>query len=267
MKILITGASGFLGSEVVNILSNKKYKILKISRSKKNFFNCDLENTQEVSNLLSKANPDVIINLAAKVDFKKKINSLKINYKLPKLLSNYCKKNKKYLIHSSSISIHGDKEKYSIKSRNYPNSPYAISKLMGDKNIINSKCNYTIIRFPGIYGANGPNHMFINKLMKRGVAKKIHIDNNGNQLRNYLFVKDAAKIIFSCLKKKSKNIIYVGGERISIKNILLLMKKNKFIKDLSFGKDLKKNQILKSNIKFKYTTFIKNIRLIKNQLK
>ena len=72
MKILITGASGFLGSEVVNVIKNKKYKILKISRTKKNFFNCDLENTQEISNLLSKANPDVIINLAARVNFKKK---------------------------------------------------------------------------------------------------------------------------------------------------------------------------------------------------
>ena len=45
------------------------------------------------------------------------------------------------------------------------------------------------------------------------------------------------------------------------------MKRNKFIKDLTFGKDLKKNQIVKSNIKFKYTTFIKNIGLIKNQVK
>ena len=267
MKILITGASGFLGSEVSNILSNKKYKILKISRSKKKFINCDLENTQDVTNLLSKFKPDIIINLAAKIDFKKKINSLKLNYKLPKLLSNYCKKNNKYLIHSSSISIHGEKENYSIKSKNSPNSPYAISKLMGDKNIINSKCNYTIIRFPGIYGANGPDHLFINKLMKRGAAKKIHIDNNGNQLRNYLFVKDAAKIIFRCIEKKSKNIVYVGGEKISLKNILILMKKNKFIKNLTFEKNLKKNQISKSNIKFKYTTFIKNIRLIKNQLK
>ncbi len=267
MKILITGASGFLGRQVVNVIKNKKYKILKISRTKKNFFNCDLQNTQEVWNLLNKANPDIIINLAAKVNFKKKIHSLKLNYKLPKVLSNYCKKNNKYLIHSSSISIHGKKENCSIKSKNSPDSPYAISKLMGDKSIINSKCKYTIIRFPGIYGANGPDHMFINKLIKRKVTKKIHIDNNGNQLRNYLFVKDAAKIIFRCIEKKTKNIIYVGGEKISLKNILLLMKRNKFIKDLTFGKDLKKNQIVKSNIKFKYTTFKKNIGLIKNQLK
>ena len=176
-------------------------------------------------------------------------------------------KNNKYLIHASSISIHGSKENYSVKSKNSPNSSYAISKLMGDKSIINSNCKHTIIRFPGIYGANGPDHMFINKLIKRKVTEKIHINNNGNQLRNYLFVKDAAKIIFKCVEKKTKNIIYVGGEKISIKNILLLMKRNKFIKDLTFGDDLKKNQIVKSNIKFKYTTFIKNIGLIKNQLK
>lgn len=267
MKILITGANGFLGRELVNVIKNKKYYILKISRTKKNFLNCDLQKKKEVWKLLNKTNPDIIINLAARVDFKKKIHSLKLNYELPKLFSNYCKKNNKYLIHSSSISIHGEKEKCSIKSKNSPNSPYAISKLMGDKSIINSKCNYTIIRFPGLYGANNANHMLINKLIKKKFTKKIHINNNGNQLRNYLFVKDAAKIIFRCIEKKTKNIIYVGGEKISIKNMLLLMKRNKFLKDLTFEKGLKKNQIVKSNIKFKYTTFKKNIGLIRNQLK
>ena len=71
MKILITGASGFLGKEVVNIFKNKKYKIFKISRTNKNFNNYNLENTQAVSKLLNKIQPDIIINLAAKVDFKK----------------------------------------------------------------------------------------------------------------------------------------------------------------------------------------------------
>ncbi len=268
MKVLITGSNGFLGKEVNKLIDKKKFKIFKISRKKlKNYYVCDLENENKVKNLLIQINPDVIINLAANVDFKKKIHYLKINYILPKLLSDYCKKFNKYLIHSSTIAIHGLKEKYSINSKISPDTAYGISKLKGDRAIIKSKCKYTIIRFPGIYGSNGPNHMFINTLMDKNNSLNLRTNNDGNHLRNYVFVKDAANIILNCLKKKSKKIIYAGGKKLSIKKMLILIKKNKLIKNIKFGKKKYNDQIVISNFKFQYTTFGKSIGLIKNQQK
>ena len=74
--------------------------------------------------------------------------------------------------------------------------------------------------------------MFINKLIKESHRKNSY-QQQWKSVKKLSFVKDAAKIIFKCVEKKTKNIIYVGGEKISIKNILLLMKRNKFIKDLT----------------------------------
>ena len=61
------------------------------------------------------------------------------------------------------------------------------------------------------------------------------INGNKNNLRNYIFVKDAAKFILDCLKNKKYGIFYVGGEVISfekmLKNIntILCKKKCNFI--------------------------------------
>lgn len=158
-----------------------------------------------MNKLLNLTKPDIIINLAAKIDFNnKKINFFKVNSYLPKLLSDYCKKKNKYLIQASTIAVHGKMKKYTPKTKYLPKSNYAISKLNGDKAIIKSNCKYCIIRFPGIYGINGPKHLFLNKFLTRRKFYNIKINNNGEQLRNYIYVKDAAKVILKCLKNKKK---------------------------------------------------------------
>ena len=49
--------------------------------------------------------------------------------------------------------------------------------------------------------------------------------------------------------------------------MLILIKKNKLIKNIKFGKKKYNDQIVISNFKFQYTTFGKSIGLIKNQQK
>lgn len=266
MKVLVTGSTGFLGKEVCKILKLKKLDVYKISsKKKKGHISCNLENQKKIKKILKEINPDIIINMAAIIDFKKEnIEQFKLNFELPGIFADYSKKFKKFLIHVSTVYVHGEKKKYSIKSKFDNSTAYGRSKLKGDNKILKSNCNHVIIRFPGIFGQDGPNHLYINKILKEGFKKNsIELNNSGNQKRNYIYLKDAAKFIFDCIDKELKGIFYVCGETLSIRTMLNNIKKKYNLKIIFMNdKEQKKDQIVIPNYRINYTKFksaIKNI--------
>ena len=89
MKILVTGAAGFIGSHIFNELSTSKYNVFGIDNlcrgnnnnllNKKNFFKIDLNNYQSVNKFLKKYGPfETIIHQATLINEKiEKENILK----------------------------------------------------------------------------------------------------------------------------------------------------------------------------------------------
>ena len=75
IRTLVTGADGFLGKEVFSILDNKSFDAIGISRniSGENYIYCDLSDLANVKRILDQTKPDIIVNLAAFVDFRKEI--------------------------------------------------------------------------------------------------------------------------------------------------------------------------------------------------
>ena len=89
-KILITGGSGFIGTNFINLISNKNYKILnidkisnistpekfKLIKNKKKYFfkRYDLSNHKKIFKILEKFKPDTIINFAAESHVDRSIN-------------------------------------------------------------------------------------------------------------------------------------------------------------------------------------------------
>ena len=75
MKILITGSTGFLGKVLVQLINKKKNNLYFVTRKKnkkKNSFYCNLDNLKKIKCITNLVKPDVIINLAAEVNFIKK---------------------------------------------------------------------------------------------------------------------------------------------------------------------------------------------------
>lgn len=271
MKVLITGSSGFLGRELVKILNKRKYILTFLGRKKKkekNYIFCNLKNLEQLKIALEKCNPDVIINLAAEVNFSKKTkNMYVINSLCPYEIAKFCKKKKIHFIHASGTVVNGVKKIYNRKTRFSPINHYGKSKLKAEILIKQTNCNYTILRFGGIYGKNGPNHLGINKFISLALkGKKIIFNGNKNSLRNYIFVKDAAKIILNCLQNKKYGIFYVGGEtltfEIMLKKINMILGKKKNILFLK-NKKIKDNRIIKADKIIKHTSFADSLRLIK----
>lgn len=270
MKVLITGASGFLGKEFVKLINKKKYKCFFLSRKFKtrNYYHAPLHSYSKIKKVLESIKPDIIINLAAEINFKKKAKNLySINSKPLKIFSEYCAKEKKYLIHSSTVMIHGIRNTYSSKTSQLPQNDYGKSKLLADKYIIDSKCKYTILRFAGIYGKNGPKHLSINKFINDArCGKKIIFSGNPYSYRNYVFVGDAAKILMKCLEKKINGIFYIGGEKQSF--LTMLKKINKILgqkKEIICKKNNEpiNNQIVLSDKIIKHLSFSQSLGLIK----
>ena len=121
MKILITGSTGFIGKNLCKLLKKEKKKqLFFITRShskKKNYFNCNLNNRKKLRLILHKIKPQIIINLAAIIDFKKNSGFALVNQECPGILAKFSKMNNCHLVQASTISIHGNSNFYNQKSK------------------------------------------------------------------------------------------------------------------------------------------------------
>ena len=94
---------------------------------------------------------------------------------------------------------------------------------------------YTNLRFGSLYGIKANNSNFIYRMISDANTKGRMVRNgDGSEIRNYINVKDVAKYCIVALQKKyeNKNIMMLGQERKSIKQVLNLIKSklNKKIK-------------------------------------
>jgi nucleoside-diphosphate-sugar epimerase len=270
MKILITGSTGFLGKVVIRQIKNKKnlFFITRNNNNNKNNFYCHLENLKKVKRIVNFLKPDVIINLAAEINFIKRTKKMyKVNSFIPKIFAEYCKKHNKHLIQASGILVNGIYSLYNHETRLNPANAYGKTKLIADRYIQKTKCNYSIIRFGGIYGKNGPTHLGINNFIKKAInKKKLIFSGNPNSKRNYIFVNDAAKYIIDCISKKKFGIFYLGGQTQTFKVMIekinsILGSKKKIL--FEKNKDLKSDQIIMSDKSFKTTSFLNSLKVIK----
>ena len=226
-KVLVTGAGGFLGQEVIKILKNKNFDFVGVSRNieDEKFAFCDLSNPRNVFELLEKTKPDFIVNLAAHVDFKKRDlqSFFPVNVLLPTIFGYYCKDKDKLLIQSSGIIVHGFKhEIYKSTTELLPDSGYGESKLLADKIIMSSGCDYSILRIGGIFGRHGPTHLRINKAIDDAIKGKTpSVTGKGAAKRNYVYVRDVAKAIVKCIEQKITGVHYLGGEVKTIESMLI----------------------------------------------
>ena len=225
-EILVTGANGFLGKEVVKLLNKNDYDFAGVGRniSTSSKLLCDLSIPADVIKLLEETNPKIIINLAASVDFQEKNQYpfFPVNTLLPAIFAGYCTKNNSHLIQSSGIIVHGFSHRhYSKKTELTPDTAYGKSKLLADDIIIASGCKASILRIGGIFGDNGSLHLGINKaIVEAKKGNPPNIVNTGSAKRNYIFVKDVALAIIDTVKERLTGIHYLGGETKTIKSML-----------------------------------------------
>ena len=227
---LVTGASGFLGSHVADILTAKGCKVAlfdkkysKFKKKNQKMILGDIGNSKDLEKGLK--NIDTLFHFAASADLKesnkKPFETIENNIMGTAKILQACLKNKvKKIIFASSIY-----------ARSEQGGIYSTSKLSSEM-IIERICKkfkikFVILRFGTVYGerANKFNTVqnFINEAKKKS---KIYRNTKGNEIRSYIHVKDVAKIVnFSTLKKYENGYYNIFGEKkIMVKKLLDVIK-------------------------------------------
>lgn len=223
MKVLVTGGDGFLGNAVVKLLRNSDLDVLSLTRrtpSKSGYKYCDLAVPSSLVDLLKEVAPNCIVNLAATVDFSTGVlpTLYSVNSLCPAIMAEYCQRTKSYLIQASGIVAVGFQHAiYGESTQLHPDTDYGCSKLLAEQAILASGCSAAIIRFGGVFGSDGPQHLGLNRVIsqaKSGVPPRIV--GTGTAKRNYVYVADAAAMIRKCLIESINGVYYAGGETRSI---------------------------------------------------
>ncbi len=263
-KIIVTGGSGFIGSNLVNFLIKKKYFVINIDKltyasnkkahyDKSNkfykFYKIDLNNKKKITKVIRKYKPKAIFNLAAETHVDRSIDGPK-NFIDTNILGTfnllesirYLKKNKinTKLIHVSTDEVYGDIEgiKRSNEDSNYePSSPYSASKASADhlvKSYIRTyKINAVISNCCNNYGP----YQFPEKLLPKMISNifsnnPLPIYAKGHNSREWIHVEDHCKALFMLYLKGKSGESYNVGSGVNIKNIDLVKKLLKITKKL-----------------------------------
>ena len=253
-KILILGASGFIGQNLYLYFKKKNYKVFGTylnkpvkNSGKKNIFKCNLANYNEIKSISDKIkNIDVIINAAAITSGAKDIinsphihvnDNAIINSNITKL--SFEKKIKHVIMMSCSVMYPSSLKKlketdHQDFQRIYPKYfGGAWMKIFMEKNseFYSSlkRSKFTVIRHSNTYGPYDKydlekSHVFGATIAKTMNAKKtIKVWGEGTEIRDFLYIDDLCRFIEMAIKKQNNSfeIYNVGsGKGISIKNLV-----------------------------------------------
>tara|TARA_B100002019_G_C21271021_1_gene602310 strand:- start:2829 stop:3851 length:1023 start_codon:yes stop_codon:yes gene_type:complete len=236
--VLVTGAGGYIGFILVNMLLKKNYKVIALDRF---FFGNYLKNNKNLKIVIDDTrifkinnikNIDVVIDLAAISNdpsgdlfpkATKDINYL-ARYRLAKDSKKY---GVKFYLLPSSCSVYGFSEEIvNENSKTNPLSLYAKYNLKAEKNILplaDQKFNVTIIRQATVFGYSERMRydLAINALTYDAHNNKsINLMRSGLQWRPFVHIKDTCRamihlIEFSEKEKINKQIFNVGDNNMN----------------------------------------------------
>tara|TARA_B100001057_G_C22682423_1_gene884288 strand:- start:27 stop:995 length:969 start_codon:yes stop_codon:yes gene_type:complete len=240
MRILVTGAAGFIGYHLIKKILNKNKKIIgidninsyydinlkkdRINNLKKykkfSFFKIDLSNYKKLNNIVKKNKINIIIHLAAQAGVRDSTKYpqtyFKSNLEGFFNILEISRDNKiKHLIFASTSSVYGNSKKFPLNENvrtDQPLSFYAATKksneVMAHSYSYIYKLPCTGVRFFTVYGPFGRPDMALFKFTKNIINNhSIELFNNGRHLRDFTYVDDIVDGIYSLINKQSKKTI------------------------------------------------------------
>ncbi len=257
MKILITGVTGFIGSNTAIALMKDGYKVygvdnicgfrqIKLFRldqlrnyKKFVFSKFDLNNKSALVDLFRHNKIDMVFHFASRTSI---VPSIKrpLEYVRANISStiNLCEVLKEYkidnVIFSSSSSVYGNaplpfKESYKDIS---PINPYGITKLSIEHFLKYYHkmfgMNITVLRYFNVYGPAGRPDLSINRFISNILrGKEIIIYGDGSQRRDFTYIDDVVRANLLAMKKIKGYRLYniASGKNYSINEILYIIEK------------------------------------------
>lgn len=230
MKVIVFGGSGFLGSHVADALTDNGYDVTIYDLKPSSY----LRNSQRmiVGDILDHADVEkatrdcnIVYNFAGLADIAeasdKPLDSVKFNILGNSIILEACRKTKvKRFVFASSLYVYS-------KAGSFYRSTKQACELLIENYYEVFGLPYTILRYGSLYGPRAYKGNFIHKVLTQALTEgKITRAGDGEELRDYIHVKDAAKGSVEILSDEFANqhVILAGYQQIRIKDILLMVK-------------------------------------------
>lgn len=230
MNITIFGGAGFLGSHVADALTERGHNVLIFDQVKSPYLK--KSQTMMVGDVLDEksvkqavADADIVYNFIALADidqaWERPVETARINILGNMHILEATRKAKaKRFVFSSSIYVYSDAGSF------YRSSKQACELFIEDYQKMYN-LDYTILRYGSLYGPRANEHNWIYRTLKQALTeKKMTREGDGEEIREYIHVYDAAKLSCDILKEEYKNrsLIITGNIQIKIKDLLVMIK-------------------------------------------
>ena len=229
-KVLVTGSSGFIGSHVADALDEQGYQVVLFdavpskykTRSQKEYIG-DILNPDDIVKAIKDC--QYVFHFAAQADIGSSSNdpTKTIHNNIigtQNILEIARRNNVNRIMFASTIYVYSELGSF-----------YRVSKQACEKIIEEYQreygLDYTILRFGSLYGPRANDFNAIRSFLTHAIKeKKIIRRGDGEELREYIHVKDAARLSVVALDKKhnNKHLIITGNQQIKIKDLLTMIR-------------------------------------------
>ncbi|MAF42799.1 MAG: NAD-dependent epimerase [Parcubacteria group bacterium] len=229
-KAVVFGGAGFLGSHVADILSDRGYQVVIFDLKKSPYLKegqislvGDITDEKAVEEALQDC--QVVYNFAAIADMdeakEKPLNTIKSNILgNTVLLEAAIKNNVKRFVFASTLYV------YSNTGSFYRSSKQACESIIENYHEIYG-LDHTILRYGSLYGPRSSEDNWVHRILKQAIVEgKITRPGDGEEIRDYIHVHDAARLSCDVLNDEYKNqhVIIAGNQAIKIKDSLEMIK-------------------------------------------
>ncbi len=252
MKVLVTGAAGFIGSTLCEKLTENNIHCVGIDKLT-NYYDVSLKRSNlkslksndkfsfHESDVMSEKtigeikNADVIFHLSAQPgvfkswgkDFQIYVReNIEVTQFILEILKDYPEKK---LVFASSSSVYGKTNTYPMREDNIlrPISPYGLTKLACERLLdlysISYGLKYLSLRFFTVFGPRQRADMAFHKFFKSVIKNEpINIYGNGEQIRDFTYVAAVVDFLYKLIDNDKWNyeVNVGGGASISVNEVL-----------------------------------------------
>lgn len=229
MKILITGANGFLGYYIAEQLLAKKYSVIATGKGEcrlpfthdLNFqwVTMDFTDPFSIHDVFEKIKPDVVIHSGAmsKPDEceKDQMKAYLVNVEgTVQLLINSEDLKSFFVFLSTDFVFDGERGMYKEEDAVGPVNYYGRTKLEAEEAVKEYEHDWAIVRTVLVYGKNHSGHSNILKIVREKLEKGEEYSVFDDQVRTPTYVEDLAKGIVSIIEKKATGVFHLSGKDV-----------------------------------------------------